>query len=241
MLAPAIDDDRATASVRVGALALAPSDTLRSIVSELRRNALAVDELTTAALQLPPTAPVYVVVLDATMVPVICDRLIEWLATSASERTPGMIGVVENGALGDVEQLLAAGFDDAVAAPASPRELVGRVRALHRRVHWRTSTGRLRFGDLTLDLYGRTLWVSGRVIPLTSVELAVLRELVKARGRPMTRGELLDAAWGDGDLEVSERAVDNVILRLRRKLPRPEMIETVRSVGFRLAAPTGQG
>jgi DNA-binding response OmpR family regulator len=48
---------------------------------------------------------------------------------------------------------------------------------------------------------------------------------------------LLDRAWGEADLEVSERAVDNVILRLRRKLPDPDLIETVRSVGFRLASP----
>jgi DNA-binding response OmpR family regulator len=47
---------------------------------------------------------------------------------------------------------------------------------------------------------------------------------------------LLDAAWGAGELEISERAVDNVILRLRRKLPRPDMLETVRSIGFRLTA-----
>ena len=77
-----------------------------------------------------------------------------------------------------------------------------------------------------------------RPISLTSIELAVLRELMKARGRPRSRTELLDVAWGEGELEVSERAVDNVILRLRRKLPRPESIETVRGVGFRLAAPT---
>ena len=58
---------------------------------------------------------------------------------------------------------------------------------------------------------------------------------MKARGRPLSRAQLLDAAWGDADLEISERAVDNVILRLRRKLPRPDAIETVRSVGFRIA------
>ena len=57
------------------------------------------------------------------------------------------------------------------------------------------------------------------------------------RGRPLSRIELLDQAWGEEDLEVSERAVDNVILRLRRKLPEPDVIETVRSVGFRLASP----
>jgi DNA-binding response OmpR family regulator len=64
----------------------------------------------------------------------------------------------------------------------------------------------------------------------------VVRALIDARGKPLSRPELLDAAWGDGDLDVSERAVDNVILRLRRKLPRPDVIETVRSIGFRVAS-----
>jgi len=64
----------------------------------------------------------------------------------------------------------------------------------------------------------------------------VMRELMKARGRPLSRAELLDAAWGEGELDVSERAVDNVILRLRRKLPNPDAIETVRGVGFRLGS-----
>ena len=59
---------------------------------------------------------------------------------------------------------------------------------------------------------------------------------MKARGRPLSRVELLDQAWGAEDLEVSERAVDNVILRLRRKLPRPDALETVRGVGFRLSS-----
>jgi len=86
-------------------------------------------------------------------------------------------------------------------------------------------------------IYGRALWLRGKTISLTSIELAVLRELIKARGRSLSRIELLDQAWGEADLEVSERAVDNVILRLRRKLPEPDVIETVRSVGFRLAAP----
>ena len=68
-------------------------------------------------------------------------------------------------------------------------------------------------------------------------EEALLRALERVLvGRAVAdRAELLDLAWGEADLEVSERAVDNVILRLRRKLPTPDLIETVRSVGFRIA------
>ena len=76
----------------------------------------------------------------------------------------------------------------------------------------------------------RVLWTEGQTIPLTSAELEVMR----ARGRPLSRADLLDAGWGASD-EVNERAVDNVILRLRRKLPTPAALETVRGVGFRLS------
>jgi len=58
--------------------------------------------------------------------------------------------------------------------------------------------------------------------------------LVRARGGVLTRTELLDQAWGNDSLEVGERAVDNVVLRLRKKVGRPELIETVRGIDFRL-------
>ena len=136
----------------------------------------------------------------------------------------------------DSEAALAAGFDDAAIGPVSPRELAGRIRAVHRRVHWKglTRPGRIRHGEMTLDLDSHELWVHGETIQLTTTELAVLRALIRARGRTLSRGDILDTAWSDDELEVSERAVDNVILRLRRKLPKPELIQTVRGVGFRI-------
>jgi DNA-binding response OmpR family regulator len=45
----------------------------------------------------------------------------------------------------------------------------------------------------------------------------------------------LNEAWGEQELDIGERAVDNVILRLRRKLGDPDLVITVRGVGFRLA------
>lgn len=146
---------------------------------------------------------------------------------------PGVLAVVE---AGTVEEFLAAGVDDAVPLSISERELVARVRALHRRLARRPPEGKLRYGALTLDMMERSVWLDGTSIGITPIEQAVLVALIRAAGRALSRVALLDAAWGEGELEVSERAVDNVILRLRRKLPRPELIETVRGVGFRLAA-----
>jgi DNA-binding response OmpR family regulator len=221
--------------LRVTVITLVTTPNTQAVVAELRRGAMQVELRTAEILEGAPQAPVYVVVIDPAS-SALADKIVAWAAETALR--PGLIGLVEDGSARDCETVLAAGFDDVAVSPVSPRELAARVRAVHRRVHWKgVANGRLRFGELTLDLYGRALWFRGRTISLTSIELAVLRELIKARGRPLSRIELLDQAWGEEDLEVSERAVDNVILRLRRKLPEPEVIETVRSVGFRLASP----
>ncbi len=220
-------------AVRVVVVTVATNATTQAVVHELRRESMSVELALLDVLESPPTVPVYVLSIAPARREDLAPRFVTWAAQT--EPRAGLIGLVENGVTEDCEELLAAGFDDVATTPVSTRELVARVRAVHRRVHWKgSSNGRLRYGDLTLDVYGRALWLGGKTIPLTSVELSVLRELIKARGKPLSRADLLDLAWGDGDFEVSERAVDNVILRLRRKLPRPDVIETVRSVGFRL-------
>jgi DNA-binding response OmpR family regulator len=221
--------------LHVTVIPLVTTPSTQAILAELRRGAMQVELRTAEVLDDSPQAPVYVVLVDPATGELLADKLVAW--TAHREPRAGLIGLIEHGSPRDGERLLAAGFDDVAVTTISPRELAARVRAVHRRVHWKgASHGRLRFGDLTLDLYGRALWLRGKTISLTSIELAVLRELIKARGRPLSRIELLDRAWGEEDLEVSERAVDNVILRLRRKLPEPDVIETVRSVGFRLAS-----
>jgi DNA-binding response OmpR family regulator len=223
-------------AIRVTVVSASTTSSTQAIVAELRRESMHVELAMLDVLDAPPVVAVYIVSIDVRTSSQLGPRFVAWAATG--ELHAGLIAIVENGGSVDSEELLAAGVDDVVIAPVSTRELVARVRAVHRRVHWKgTSNGRLRYGDLTLDVYGRELWIEGKAIALTSIELAVLRELIKARGKPLSRIDLLDQAWGEADLEVSERAVDNVILRLRRKLPRPELIETVRSVGFRLAPP----
>jgi DNA-binding response OmpR family regulator len=230
--------------LRVTVVTPVTTPSIQAVAAELRRGAMVVELRTAEILRDAPQTPVYLVAIDpypatADRYPATARALADQIVAWASEHAlrPGLIGLIEHGSPRDCELVLAAGFDDVAITPVSARELAARVRAVHRRVHWKGVThGRLRFGELTLDLYGRALWFRGKTISLTSIELAVLRELIKARGRPLSRIELLDQAWGEADLEVSERAVDNVILRLRRKLPEPDVIETVRSVGFRLAS-----
>ena len=165
-------------------------------------------------------------------------ELYEQIAAWASqpERSVALIGCCERGDNADAERALAAGFDDFVAGRCSTRELAARLRALHRRIYspaprrsW------LRYGRLALDQSAHQLYLGQRAVALSSTELGVVAALIAAGGHALTRAEILDAAWGDGNLEVSERAVDNVVLRLRRKLGEAGIIETVRGVGFRLA------
>jgi DNA-binding response OmpR family regulator len=168
--------------------------------------------------------------------PDLCARLVAW----ADARRPriGLIAWAPAAAPADAEVALSAGFDDVVVGGRSARELAARIRAVHRRVHRQSQqrSSRLRYAGLMLDTDGHELWLDGRSLPLTGTEMSVVRALMRAAGRTMSRAELLDHAWGSANFEISERAVDNVILRLRRKLGRPELIQTVRGVGFRLSA-----
>lgn len=132
------------------------------------------------------------------------------------------------------ETALSVGVDDVMAGRSWPRELVSRVKALARRS--RRSSPRsayLRFGPVRLDAAQHRLWVEGSSTQLTPIETRLLAELIRAQGSPRSREQLLASAWGDDSLETSDRAVDNAILRLRRKLV-GLMITTVRGVGFRL-------
>lgn len=201
----------------------------QTLAEELRRDALHIDVCSADVMREAPADRVYVFSLDTSLAHVLAARIVDW-----GKGRAGLIGVVVDGGGEEREVLLAAGFDDAVAGRLSARELSARIRAVHRRLRQAASSARVRFGAFTLDIANRTLWTQGRSIVLTSTELEVMRALMTARGKPLSRGDLLDAVWGGGDLEVSERAVDNVILRLRRKLPDPDVLETVRGVGFRL-------
>jgi two-component system, OmpR family, phosphate regulon response regulator PhoB len=147
-----------------------------------------------------------------------------------------VVGCAPTGTTEDSERALAAGFDDFVAGRAAPREMARRLRAVERRTRRSHSQpSRERFGRIRLDAAQHRLWVDGRRVPLTRTELAVMTTLVDAAGQIRTRADILLKAWGDEGLEVGERAVDNIIMRLRRKLPDPDLIVTVRGVGFRLA------
>lgn len=138
---------------------------------------------------------------------------------------------------------LELGADDYLPKPFSMRELVARVRALIRRDDLlrqalradRESSGApVSFGPLRLDPERHVTELAGEPIELTPNEFALLHLLLSNPGRVFSRAYLLDTIWGAGYV-TGDRAVDNAVFRLRKKLGSAgNAIEAVWGVGYRL-------
>src|SRR6266852_5764972 len=131
---------------------------------------------------------------------------------------------------------LELGADDYVVKPFSPKELLARVRAVLRRSLPAPGASPTTLGALTIDPGTHTVSVAGEVLALTPKEFDLLRALVEARGRVLSREFLLDRVWGYSRAsEIESRTVDVHVRRLRVKLgPEGRRILTVKSVGYRM-------
>jgi DNA-binding response OmpR family regulator len=134
---------------------------------------------------------------------------------------------------------LETGADDYVTKPFSPREVVARVRAVLRRVGQQPLTRPGSVTAFSVDQHTRGAAVFGRELDLTRVEFDLLSFLLESPGRVYTREQLIDRVWGDG-FAITDRTVDSHVKALRRKVGEvgadPGLIETVRGVGYRVAA-----
>ena len=137
---------------------------------------------------------------------------------------------------------LETGADDYLGKPFEPRELVARLNAVLRRTR---NTGQpnteavFRVGPLTINMAEMSVHKSGNTIKLSSREFTLLATLAQSAGHPLTRAQLIDRAFGR-NAEVSDRAIDVQITRLRRAIEdrsnTPLLIKTIRGVGYVLAA-----
>ncbi|MBI3186190.1 MAG: winged helix-turn-helix domain-containing protein [Myxococcales bacterium] len=146
-----------------------------------------------------------------------------------------IIMVTAKGEEADRVKGLELGADDYVVKPFSVKELLLRVRAVLRRSE-APAAEVLTHRAIKLDPSRHEASVDGSPVALTALEFRLLRTFLERPGRVQTREKLLSHVWGI-DAEVTTRTVDTHIKRLREKLGGAgEGIETVRGVGYRLAA-----
>ncbi|MDE8651258.1 response regulator [Novosphingobium album (ex Liu et al. 2023)] len=137
---------------------------------------------------------------------------------------------------------LEMGADDYLGKPFLPRELVARIAALMRRL----GPGRaaaldetLEIGPFAINFPAMAVTRDGAVLTLSSREFALFAALAQSAGRPLSRAQLIDRALGR-DAEVTDRAIDVQIARLRRAIgddaAQPRFVRTVWGVGYVLTA-----
>jgi DNA-binding response OmpR family regulator len=126
------------------------------------------------------------------------------------------------------------GADDYITKPFSPKEALARVRAVLRRSDRADEGETLVDAPLQVDLGSREARVEARELGLTRKEFDLLVELMRQRGRVLTRERLLETVWGY-DYPGETRTVDVHVRRLRQKLggPLDDRLETVVGVGYR--------
>lgn len=127
---------------------------------------------------------------------------------------------------------------DEIIAWDTPAALAGRLSALLRRRldGFRDS---YRIGDLCVDPTRRSVRRAGREVPLTCREFQLLLLLARDAGAILPRSAIIERLW-DGDLGISDNAVDALASRLRRRIDGPfaeKMLQTVRGVGYCLVEP----
>lgn len=166
----------------------------------------------------------------------ICRRL-----RAAGDMTP----IVMLTARGDpIDRIvgLETGADDYLPKPFEPRELVARLAAVLRRTRGMNALPTddvVTVGSLKINRSTHTVTRDGTALKLSSREFALLSTLVRSRGRPLSRAQLIELAFGR-EAEVTDRAVDVHIARLRRAIgdraDDPELIKTVWGLGYVLVS-----
>jgi DNA-binding response OmpR family regulator len=127
---------------------------------------------------------------------------------------------------------LGLGADDYLTKPFAFAELSARVHALTRRAR-PAAPPRLERAGILLDTARREVHRDGRYVPLSRKEFAVLTELLRADGAVVSAEDLLERAW-DEHIDPFTNVVRVTVMKLRRKIGDPPVVETVPGVGYRI-------
>jgi two-component system response regulator MprA len=155
----------------------------------------------------------------------------------AGQQTP-ILMLTARDAISDRVAGLNAGADDYLPKPFAFDELLARMRALLRRFAEQEPANVLTFADVTLSLDQRTVTRGDCTNRLTAKEFALLEFLLRHPRQVLTRALLMDRVWGY-DAEVESNVLEVYIRQLRKKLGEPNLIETMRHVGYVLREPEG--
>jgi len=197
----------------------------------LRREGMAVDIALDGADALMRTAVTAydVIVLDRDLPAVHGDQVCRSLV---AERSPSRVLMLTAAAsIEDRVEGLGLGAEDYLPKPFALAELIARVRVLGRRP--RSLPPNLTHGDLYLDSAHRLVTRAGRRLELSPKEFSVLEVLLEAEGAIISAEELLERAW-DEAADPFTSTVKQTIMRLRRKLGEPPLIQTVPQAGYRI-------
>ena len=136
----------------------------------------------------------------------------------------------------DLDRILGLelGSDDYITKPYSSKELVLRVNNIIKRVYQSTESKIINYLDYTIDLDKRIVSIKDKPIKLTTLEFDLLVLLVENINKSFSREDILDAVWGN-DYFGSDRAVDDLVRRLRKKMPLLN-VNTIYGYGYRLSA-----
>lgn len=127
------------------------------------------------------------------------------------------------------------GADDYIVKPFSPREMVARVKAVLKRTDSAKNHGLIEdVKDLTIDIDGREVNISGQKVILTPKEFDLLVYLIKNKGRVLSREQITEHVW-DYEYDGDQRTVDTHIKKLREKLGEKgeRYIKTIWGVGYK--------
>lgn len=135
----------------------------------------------------------------------------------------------------DLDKILGLelGSDDYITKPYSSKELVLRVNKIIKRVYKDATNNVINYDEYNVDLTRRTVKIAEKEIKLTTLEFDLLVLFLNHKDKCFSREEILDAVWGN-DYFGSDRVVDDLVRRIRKKLPKLQL-SAIYGYGYRLS------